>query len=200
MRYSKPKFAGTSEIKVQRLLDPPLIIEVNFISPMSELELSKICQTIICTVTLLQQGSPADTFSLIPSDKEKIENFQLSNLVGVKSATASLLFDDESQGRQRKIFFVMPQLSIRLQGEYQLSCEICNVKEYVSLVDLSPEFVVKVVTSPFTVYPPQSYPGSLRNEFGLTFSSLKNIQILLSPGSKHTRWDSFLQSLVWLQC
>jgi Velvet factor len=109
------RMQGVTSCKAQRLLDPPLIIEIDTDSERVD------ASSYICTLSLISNSTPADIFL---SEDSAI----LPNLIGSKSQSAVLFFDD-SVADKKKLFFIMPHLSIRLAGEYQLVCRIFNVQE-----------------------------------------------------------------------
>ena len=112
---SQARMQGVTSFKAQRLLDPPLIIELET-SP-ERVESS----TFICTISLLSNSLPADIFL-------SEDNVLMSNLLGARCQSAVLLYDDTVTDT-KKLFFIMPNLSIRLPGEYQLACNILNLQK-----------------------------------------------------------------------
>jgi hypothetical protein len=63
------------------------------------------------------------------SGKFKDTDSRLDILVGQKTVSATYLADPESNGNP-SIFFVFPDLAIRLIGEFVIRCDIVNLNTY----------------------------------------------------------------------
>lgn len=136
-----PKIArmcGTLETNTLRLLDPPLIVKLDLEREYTSQELIAIGKTFVCKLNLFESVSRQNAdyiIEMIPSSGTGSRKNAacstglklMNNLVGSTVTTAILLKISHEFDSKRKLFFVFPNLSIRLPGKYSLSCSVSRV-------------------------------------------------------------------------
>ena len=132
--------SGFLDNKNKRLLDPPLIVEVEFDKQNlpSQTRLFSLATSLTCVVSLLSvdfEGRDANAVEPIA------ENIQImtskgshtyvlaKNLVGQTCRTASFLYDIDGK-MDKKLFFVFADLGIRQAGHYQLVVQAMFMPRY----------------------------------------------------------------------
>ncbi len=93
-------------------------------------------------------------------NSRQIENVQdecsYHNLIGPKVVPGTI-FNDPLTGLPT-MFFVFPNLSVRVQGKYRIRCQVTDVGRKSKLTRFGNNTRV-VFTDVFTMYPPNSFPG-----------------------------------------
>jgi Velvet factor len=158
----EPKLArmsGISPSNSKRLLDPPLVIELQFDGEYSNDALEQIGNTFACKLNLFDFDTNQNADHIIELFKmDSIQTASLHNLLGNPVTTAKLLSDSDSTST-KKLFFVFPHLSIRLTGRYYLSCSISRLQRFDQFAGF--ENVIHLNTEKFEVFTSQLYPGNL---------------------------------------
>ena len=132
--------SGFLDNKNKRLLDPPLIVEVQFNeqNPPSQTRLFGLASNLVCVVSLLSmdfEGLDANTVEPVAENIQVMTSkgrhtYVLSkNLVGQTCKTASFLYDIDGK-MDKKLFFVFADLGIRQQGHYQLVVQPIFMPQY----------------------------------------------------------------------
>ncbi|KAJ3369561.1 hypothetical protein HDU91_007068 [Kappamyces sp. JEL0680] len=143
------------------MLDPPLILEVEFTEEKPKAaQLLNLATQLVCHCTLVEDAN--EDASILVTSSNRSSNSKpcadlLDTLLGHSVVTCQYL-SDHVDGK-RKLFFVFADLAIRIQGDYRLQCTI---------VDMPRGKIQTLLTKPFVIYPPQSYPGILGKPTALT--------------------------------
>jgi hypothetical protein len=120
-----------------RFLDPPFIVEVVFKStnPSTE-ELSSIANSFIGHVSLLAEDGQTDCSTMMPCLNNHVPKTNdgyyqppriINNLTGGATATAFYLCDIDKP-RTPKLFFVFPDLGVRLKGKYRFKLTVTSLE------------------------------------------------------------------------
>lgn len=155
----RARMSGLGEIISRRLLDPPLIVMASF--PAST-NLSKYQNRLVCSASLFgisackngrnQEDLDVSTV-IVPSHSWQAAPARptcLTVLMGSTKISPSILQDVDGS---LQVFFVFNDLSVRIQGDFQIRCDLFDI-----MAGTSDSCISQI----FTVYPPQSYPGVLR--------------------------------------
>lgn len=124
---------GLGDSVSRRMLDPPLILQLAFTgSILSPLQMTNLASRLICHVSLAGPDPAANQSHLILSnaDPSQIqESARPENLVKTllgQTAVNAMILEDVADGNKR-MFFVFPDLAIRIQGEYRLVCHVADM-------------------------------------------------------------------------
>ncbi|KAI8893666.1 velvet factor [Globomyces pollinis-pini] len=135
------RMCGIKQMVNRRAIDPPLIIQLNTphiqISPQSG-------SNYTCHLTLLDEDHSHRDHFLHP------DGHVVENLLG--SSTMSAMPFPNPHNNTLQLYFVFESLSIRVTGNYIISCHI---------VEHDSGTVQTILTSCFTVYNNKNFPGSL---------------------------------------
>jgi Velvet factor len=155
---------GVLETDTLRLLDPPLIMELKIDKDLSDTEMQYVAKSFICKVTLfdLETRSNCDYLVETNSDQDQPPKI-IQNFVGKRVTTAKVLRDSENLENPKKLFFVFPQLSVRICGNYYISCVVSKLGGR-DRSELELEHC-RMNTPPFEVYTAYRFPGNLGKRY-----------------------------------
>lgn len=136
-----PKIArmcGVLETNTLRLLDPPLVLAMDIEGDYTRQQLDAIGKSYVCQLNLFEAKSRQNADYIVESGGEHIKEpsnstemhsnpKKLHNLVGNTASSAVLLKISHDYDAKRKLFFVFPNLSVRIPGKYYLSCFVSRV-------------------------------------------------------------------------
>merc|ERR1719354_881497 len=142
------RISGFANLPDRRMLDPPLILQLML---PEESDIEAMASRFVCHVTIYTTND--ENASFIGSGRTVNGVFNChQTLLGQTCTSGAMLKDIDSENA---IFFVFPDLSVRIQGEYSLWCR---------LFDLSLQHENSCLkTEKFTVYPPKNFPGMLES-------------------------------------
>lgn len=154
------RICGFTNLTDRRMLDPPLIIELQG-CPTESLEI--VASKYSCSLVLFDTKLKSDASFLFSRFQTDTSGQIYQNMIGPRTVTGTVLKDLDDQ---MKIFFVFPDLSIRVKGEYYLECRLVYVTNSKAILCLP-----FMETRSFQVYPPKSFPGMLESsELSTSFS------------------------------
>lgn len=137
------RMSGMLDMKTKRLLDPPLIIQIEFDAIIPDDVLSKHADLMVCKLCLLDSNdNPADFATKKvpwdPAGKHLLDPNGFHNMIGshvsvsVPLVGEEFLQDQEAEGTGqaiRNLFFVFPDLCIRIPGDYYFKCFVFCILE-----------------------------------------------------------------------
>lgn len=103
----------------------------------------------VCHTTLSSSDANVDSSTLIISESLSSSSSLVENFKGTKCKSPILARDPVDS--KMKLFFVFPDLAIRVSGTYRVVCRIFDISK--------PDQVVKLLTDEFTVYSARSFTG-----------------------------------------
>lgn len=134
--------------------DPPLVIQLNVPDGVEKDYLHS--HSILCNVTLVS----VDCVDNSILKRLKI-TCPIGAMFGQTCQNGLLMYDFNSTNKT--LFFCFPDLSLRVKGSFRLSCQFVDVNKYLPHLPSRNWRTDPVITSPFQVYPPKSFPGMLKN-------------------------------------
>jgi hypothetical protein len=154
------RMCGLLETNTLRLLDPPLVLELKIDKDLSKSQIEYLVKSFTCKVTLFDFDTRLNCDYLQVGDNHQQEKPRIvQNFVGMRVTTPKILRDSENLDKPKKLFFVFPQLSVRISGKYYISCVISkNTGRDRSEIEVQH---VRINTPPFDVYTAYAYPGNL---------------------------------------
>ena len=117
--------AGVLETSSKRLLDPPL-------RTTEKGNINHLAKLYTCKVNLHQAKTKINADFIIKEEKkERDYTTSLKNLLWDSISMAKVFYEraDGSSNDCQKLYFVFPHLSIRIAGDYYLSCSVINGKK-----------------------------------------------------------------------
>ena len=132
------RMSGVRERNTLRLLDPPLILELEVVGKYSKPRLEAIGKKYVCQLSLRDDefGDNCDYFTEVANTQDtkfrQVDNQiypakTLHNLIGNTVSTATTLRAGEDYDTPWRLFFVFPHLSVRLAGRYYLLCVVSKL-------------------------------------------------------------------------
>ncbi|TPX47219.1 hypothetical protein SeLEV6574_g00967 [Synchytrium endobioticum] len=114
---------------------------------------------VVNMVTRLPTPPPMDIAAIVnvaqqapPVTPTSRQNRTSQTLIGTSVATPMLLRDVDGV---EKYFFVFPDLSVRVCGKYRLSFQLLSLNSMTG----SGQAVNRIITLPFEMFPPKTFPG-----------------------------------------
>ncbi|KAI8897770.1 velvet factor [Globomyces pollinis-pini] len=144
------RICGLKHVVNRRLLDPPLVFELQ---PVNE---TNPCDSVICHLTIFSADRKNNLSVLVKKDGMVLETMVGDNVVNCDWFT-------DPVDHLSKLFIVIPNISVRIVGQFCLQYH---------LVDLKSGYTVRGFTKPFEIYSNKIFPGNLETT-QLTTSFIK---------------------------
>jgi len=146
--------------KDRRPIDPPPILELIYLNSTGERIVGAdfchdfvACASLFCKDGRLNRSHVRQTrHEGYRLDWNKIYN----SLAGETDANCQVLFDEN--GRKSN-FFIFPQLSVRIKGEFRLKFVIVNPREAERSPNGHVPIIAEIMSEPFIVYTIKNFPG-----------------------------------------
>jgi hypothetical protein len=126
---TRGRMCGLGDAVSRRMLDPPLILQIDYdsIDNNSSSKLSNLATQLVCHVNIKAANDDTNmSFLALAGIPDPIPPEQLIRTMLGQSTTAAQMLRDVDGSK--KLFFVFPDLAIRIQGEYRIECHIMNIK------------------------------------------------------------------------
>ncbi|KAI8897780.1 velvet factor [Globomyces pollinis-pini] len=136
---NRGRICGLKHVVNRRLIDPPLVIELQ------PLHRNRFTENIICHVTLFSADHCDNLSTLVKQDGEILETLVGDNVVPCDKFVDPV---DETT----KLFIIVPNISIRIVGKFTLQYH---------LIDLQSGYMTSGFTRPFQIYSNKVFPGNL---------------------------------------
>lgn len=155
----RSRMIGFAE-KDRRPIDPPPVLELICLDLYgNRIDCSSICQDFVaCAALYCKDGRLDRSFirqnklDAYPYDTTRIYN----SLEGETDANCQVLLDEKGM---KSCYFIFPQLSVRIRGEFRLKFVIVNPREAESSSTKNCPMMAQILSDPFVVYTIKDFPG-----------------------------------------
>ncbi|KAJ3369560.1 hypothetical protein HDU91_007067 [Kappamyces sp. JEL0680] len=122
---SRGRMAGLGDVVSRRMLDPPLIVQIDTTDQHCRETLFSQSDFLICKANLLEykNGDHVDTVVLSKTSGNRTARL-LPCLIGSR-VVKSIVYTDVDN--MQRLFFVFNELSVRLQGKYRIELHVINM-------------------------------------------------------------------------
>lgn len=196
------RMCGLGDSVSRRMLDPPLVLQVVFATPLSKEQLYAKSMQLLCSVHLLESLAPeveddaGDTdqiscatlfqTSIKSHARPQADKSCIPVLLGTTCINANVLNDLDGT---QQMFFVFCDLAVRLQGHFQLSWTVVDMYDCGSYIGILERWLLLR----------QTLPGSslailLKNTLApwviiqLNFRNERYISMFLRAGVTYSEW------------
>ncbi|KAJ3323713.1 hypothetical protein HDV06_001443 [Boothiomyces sp. JEL0866] len=121
---SRGRMCGLGDTVSRRMLDPPLIIQLLLPQPAKNYQPFEF----ICNTTILdaEDGTHNGLICFSKTIGHKTLSTSIKSVLLGQTVTTGVLLND-MKSNELQIFFVFPELAVRIQGDFKLCCNIGNL-------------------------------------------------------------------------